>query len=212
MRSANTEPHDLLKAVGRLTIAGCVTVDFDVLCGVDQRRDSRLPPFPLAREDMSCTKTGGLRTLPLMSSVLEHNRAHLLGIGRLSVVCPDLPLRLSESIAHRQAEEHDDFLMGPTPEPGVHGLRQPYPRPADASFASKCSAGLEWGLVALILYCGRHAPFEMPKLIGANAVVAWYNVILRWIAAGKEVEYTVYGRTWSCVAPNMVVDRASAGS
>jgi hypothetical protein len=39
--------------------------------------------------------TGGLRCSSTFQSVIADNHAHLLGIGRLSVLCPDLPLRLN---------------------------------------------------------------------------------------------------------------------
>ena len=58
----------------------------DILATCTPTATSRPPPLVLL--------TGGLNTLPRMSSALAHDHAHLLGIGRLSVLHPHLPAEL----------------------------------------------------------------------------------------------------------------------
>jgi hypothetical protein len=45
---------------------------------------------------------GGLRTSAVMCGALARRHAHLLGLGRASVVCPDLPMLLAQETAARQ--------------------------------------------------------------------------------------------------------------
>lgn len=57
--------------------------------------------------------TGGLRTPSQFSQVIRQNHANLLGIGRLSILCPNLPLRVSPSTV---SHDYDDTNF-PLPEP-----------------------------------------------------------------------------------------------
>ncbi|KZT70023.1 FMN-linked oxidoreductase [Daedalea quercina L-15889] len=138
--------------------------------------------------------TGGLRTLPRMSSVLDHDYADLLGIGRLSVLCPDLPRTLE---AAKTGDFRDNcFPWEPLPEPDLAS-----PTTAHAQhFVSR-------SLIPLITRCWAGLPVHFPKLVGAGAVMAWYMVMMRRIAANEEVDYSVGGveavlRMWLWLAPS----------
>lgn len=117
--------------------------------------------------------TGGLRTAAQCTSVLENGHAHLLGIGRSSVVYPDFPRRVMDGIRCD--------LSDPTSK---------LPRHSHAS-----------GPVPLLLAPGRwermwHTVNRLvgfPKLIGAGMEMAWYIVMMRRIAEGQEVDTNVGG-------------------
>ncbi|KAF8591302.1 FMN-linked oxidoreductase [Ramaria rubella] len=73
-----------------------------------------LPPSGLKAAPL-VVLTGALRTPSQFSEVICRNHAHLLGIGRLSVLCPDLPHRISPSAVSHDFDE-DQF---PLPEPSL---------------------------------------------------------------------------------------------
>ncbi|KAF5320851.1 hypothetical protein D9619_000268 [Psilocybe cf. subviscida] len=94
--------------------------------------------------------TGGLRTPALLHSALEQRHADLLGIGRGSVLCPDLPVVL-RSRSHKQ----DDAPFSAEPDfstPNI--LRQP-------------PFSWLWSLIPKI------------ELIGAGIGMAWFVVRIR---------------------------------
>jgi len=148
--------------------------------------------------------TGGLRTLPLLSSALNLQHAHLLGIGRLSVLCPELPRLLSESFDIKKHGSYDQFLMEPLPEPDLNGLGMNLP--VGASFWTRAQARIERAFISLLITCWSRLPFNFPNLVGAGTAMAWYIVMMRRIAVGQEVDYTVGGfaavlRMWLWTAP-----------
>lgn len=134
--------------------------------------------------------TGGLRTLPLMSSVLTHDHADLLGIGRLSVLCPDLPRTLEAATAGDM--KVDEFPMVPLPQP-------------DIASPSSHRGSLHL-LDTLLVRLWALLPVRLPKLVGAGSVMAWYMVMMRRIAERKDLDYGVGGveavlRMWLWFAP-----------
>lgn len=134
--------------------------------------------------------TGGLRTLPLMSSVLTHDYADLLGIGRPSVLRPDLPRALE--VATAGGLRAGEFPMMPLPEPDL------------ASPSSR--QGFLHLIIALLLCLWTLLSVRLPKLVGAGSVMAWYIVMMRRIAERKDVDYGVDGieavlRMWLWFAP-----------
>lgn len=59
--------------------------------------------------------TGGLRTPSQCTRVLSENIAHILGFGRLSVTCPDLPNRILSP-----ASKNGVYQFKPIPEPVLY--------------------------------------------------------------------------------------------
>jgi len=119
--------------------------------------------------------TGGLRTPGLLQKALTLKHADLLGIGRGSVLCPDLPSVLSQRLL--DLKTWGDIPFQPEPDLQLPGILS-YP-----IFRSI------WELVPRV------------KLIGAGVEMAWYVVAMRHIAnttvAGREEkirpEYDVGG-------------------
>lgn len=135
--------------------------------------------------------TGGLRTLPLLSSALALQHAHLLGLGRLSVLCPELPRLLSESLENNKHGAYDQFLMEPLPEPDLKGLG--INLPVGASFWTRAQARIERAFISFLITCWSCLPFSFPNLVGAGTAMAWYIIMMRRIAVGQEVDYTIGG-------------------
>ncbi|KAI0349861.1 FMN-linked oxidoreductase [Trametes cingulata] len=128
--------------------------------------------------------TGGLNTLPKMASVLAHEHAHLLGIGRLSVIQPLLPVKLYHSVQARAAGQEDGFLLSPPHKLEEDGLGTP-PR----SYLSW--RGLERMVCYVLTLIWALVPARLPRLVGAGGNVDWHNIMLRRIAAGKDIDYTM---------------------
>ncbi|KAF8524274.1 hypothetical protein BU17DRAFT_43062 [Hysterangium stoloniferum] len=82
--------------------------------------------------------TGGLRTPSQMARIISHKHAHLLGLGRLSVLCPDFPHRISPVVVVRGDE---DALL-PIPEPNLYCPRW-FPKLVGAG------VGTAWYVVAM---------------------------------------------------------------
>ncbi|KAF6764839.1 hypothetical protein DFP72DRAFT_998505 [Ephemerocybe angulata] len=72
------------------------------------------PPLPLI------LLTGGLRTPAALHSALKSNHAHLLGIGRSAILCPDIPSRLASS----SSNDTTPFAPEPdiAPPPGLPAI------------------------------------------------------------------------------------------
>ncbi|TFK49025.1 FMN-linked oxidoreductase [Heliocybe sulcata] len=135
--------------------------------------------------------TGGLNTLSQCSSVLKNNYAHLLGIGRLSILCPDFPRRVSQL----KACEGDYSSSEPTLD---------VPRPVAEFDEASGTLDRVWRHVSKLV--------GFPKLIGAGMEMAWYIVMMRRVAAGQEVDATVGGvgavmNMWFWRAPSRLESR-----
>ncbi|KAF8974330.1 hypothetical protein BDZ97DRAFT_1751158 [Flammula alnicola] len=151
------------------------------LRALESIRDSTASPLP------TILLTGGLRTTGLLRSALESRHADLLGIGRGSVLCPDLPSLVLERL--KDSHRWDNQPLGREPD-----LRKP--------------SILEYGLFAWIW-----SIVPKIKLIGAGVGLAWYVVAIGRIAmAGPQVvtqtirpEYDRGGLTsvlWMWVPPS----------
>lgn len=116
--------------------------------------------------------TGGLRTYDIFCDVLTQGHAQLIGIGRTSVLCPELPRLLAESIARHRA--WDDRPDGPFPT----FLREPLREP-DLRLPGPINIALKY--------------VPLPKLIGAGVGMAWYTVQMRRIAKGQSIDYALGG-------------------
>jgi len=100
--------------------------------------------------------TGGLRTLSHLETAITLRHTDLLGIGRVSVTCPDLPDVL------RRMENGKGKKGG-----NAHALFAPEP---NLTLGSDWIGRLVWSFVPSI------------QLVGAGAGVAWYAVMIRRLA------------------------------
>ncbi|TBU24239.1 FMN-linked oxidoreductase [Dichomitus squalens] len=142
----------------------------DILSSCTPTVTFRPPPLVLL--------TGGLNTLPRMSSALARDHAQLLGIGRLSVIHPHLPTELSAALSRKDA----DFLRS---EPwALSELGDP-----PSSYLSW--RGLERALWYVCLLVWSYIPAKMPRVVGATANVNWYNYMMRRHALGQDLDFTV---------------------
>lgn len=102
--------------------------------------------------------TGGLKSLDLLDTVLDSRHAHLLGIGRASVTCPNLPRVVQER--SKNPRQWDGELFG----------REPNLKPTILTYP-------------LLSWFSRYMPDV--KLIGAGAEVAWHVLGMRQIATSS---------------------------
>ncbi|KIJ55026.1 hypothetical protein M422DRAFT_24885 [Sphaerobolus stellatus SS14] len=67
--------------------------------------------------------TGGLRTPSQLSHAIKERHADILGLGRPSVLCPDLPRQLSPALfrGHKGIEYPDALLAKPAWTPSLYG-------------------------------------------------------------------------------------------
>jgi len=100
--------------------------------------------------------TGGLLTPALIHKALSSRHAQLLGIGRGSVLCPDLPELL-------KTKGNDQSLWDDAPFQQVPDLRNPH-------FLGYWPFSWFWGFVPNI------------ALVGAGVNMAWYVVAIRGMA------------------------------
>ncbi|KAJ3506686.1 hypothetical protein NLJ89_g6734 [Agrocybe chaxingu] len=101
-------------------------------------------------------KPGGLRTPGLLHSALEEKHADLLGIGRSSILCPDLPSLLRK----KQLSDDEPFAAPPD-------LRLP-------TILSLPPLSWLWALLPKV------------KVIGAGVNMAWYVVAIRHVSERRE--------------------------
>ncbi|OCH86724.1 hypothetical protein OBBRIDRAFT_210293 [Obba rivulosa] len=88
--------------------------------------------------------------------------------------------------------EEPDLGVGRPPPPG--------------SLSRSLRYRLERALVSAFFALWSLFPVEFPKLVGAGANMAWHIVMMRRVAAGREVDYSVGGlgavvRMWLWTAP-----------
>ncbi|KAH9848318.1 FMN-linked oxidoreductase [Lenzites betulinus] len=130
--------------------------------------------------------TGGLNTLPKMSSVLRHKHAHLLGVARQAIVHPRLPVELHDALAARAAGDsaNDFFMSEPPSRETALGDRPP---------ALLSARGIERLVFYVFSLVWKVLHVRMPRLVGAGAGVSWYSIVLRRIAADEPVplDYTL---------------------
>ena len=112
---------------------------------------STSPPTPLI------LLTGGLRTPAVLRTVLSSGDAHLLGIGRGSVLCPNLPSLLKEK-EKDHLSRWDDVPFRREPDLSLPRVLDYWP------------LSWVWSFVPKI------------KLIGAGVGMAWYVVAIRRIS------------------------------
>ena len=113
-------------------------------------KTSTSPPSPLI------LLTGGLRTPAVLRTVLKSRHAHLLGIGRGSVLCPNLPSILKQK--ENDLSRWDDIPFQREPDLSLPRILNYWP------------LNWAWSLVPKI------------KLIGAGVGIAWYIVTIRHVS------------------------------
>lgn len=92
------------------------------------------------------------------------------------------------------------LLSEPLPEPDLTGLG--IVPPSGQSIFSKLERAVLWVMIVL----WDSLPVELPKLVGAGTDMAWHIVMMRRIARGQGVDFSVGGlaavlRMWLWVAP-----------
>lgn len=122
-----------------------------------------------------------MRSPAVFQDALTQGHADLVGIGRGSVLAPDLPLLLKEFYARQQmgtpdgdGDEEDmgrDFLVK---LPTLSCTETPLVRAAASVLRSL-------GILPL------------PSLIGAGTAMSWYIVMMRSISKGQKVNYQMGG-------------------
>ncbi|KJA30051.1 hypothetical protein HYPSUDRAFT_254722 [Hypholoma sublateritium FD-334 SS-4] len=123
------------------------------LQALESLKDTISTPLPLI------LLTGGLKSLDLLDTVLDSRHAHLLGIGRASVTCPNLPCVVQER--SKNPRQWDGELFGREPNLKTTTILT-YPP-------------FSW--------CLGYMPDV--KLIGAGAEVAWHVLGMRQIATSS---------------------------
>lgn len=118
-----------------------------------------LPLTPTSPPPPLILLTGGLRTPGLLQTVLNSGHAHLLGIGRGSVLCPNLPSILREK--NKDLQQWDDIPFQREPDLSLPHIFKTWP------------LSCLWNLVPKI------------KLIGAGVGMAWYVVGIRRISCAS---------------------------
>lgn len=131
--------------------------------------------------------TGGLNTLPRMTSALAHDHAHLLGVARLSVTHPRAPAEIAAALSRGDAS----VLSAPPALPTPLGNAPP------SRLSVRALERLFYYLLRLLWVL---IPAQVPRIIGASASVQWYNIMLRRIAFGHGIDYTLgtIGATLRC--------------
>ncbi|KAF9010091.1 hypothetical protein BDQ17DRAFT_1421365 [Cyathus striatus] len=117
-----------------------------------QPSDSRRPPLILL--------TGGLRTPGHLQAALMSKDANLLGIGRGSVLCPNLPELVKK--CKQSSDDWNDMAFSPEPDLNIPSLFTYWP----------------------ICWIWNHLP--KISLIGAGIEMAWYIVAMRRMASGPQ--------------------------
>ncbi len=141
--------------------------------------------------------TGGLKTPELLISALARNQADLLGIGRLSIACPELPVILAQHLT----PSSDDAKI---PDGAIPDVDHPY---SQLPLLSRSERSLTVLLEQIWGRLPRALKPEFPKLLGSGMNIAKFTVMMRAVGSGQEkVTYPGQGigavvRMWLWVAP-----------
>ena len=122
-----------------------------------------------------------MRSPAIFQDALTQGHADLVGIGRGSVLAPDLPLLLKKFYARQQ--------MGTSDGDGDENNKG-----QDFLFKLPTLSYTETPLIhaaASVLRSLGILPF--PSLIGAGTAMAWYIVTMRSISKGQKVNYQMGG-------------------
>ncbi|KAI0045015.1 FMN-linked oxidoreductase [Auriscalpium vulgare] len=126
--------------------------------------------------------TGGLQTPANLTDALSNGHADLLGIGRGSVLCPDLPRRLQKCISeslHQESPSTDRSM------PLEDTVADAFPGPPDLAVRESRTTRVAFSLLTTL------GVLPLPKLIGAGAGMAWYTVMMSRLAKGRPIDYKI---------------------
>jgi hypothetical protein len=120
--------------------------------------------------------TGGMGSPTTFEDALSHGHTDLIGIGRGSVLAPNLPLLLEKAYSHRETGEGNDD----TSDTAL--FQQPTLSYSDAPLIRAAASILRFlGILPL------------PNIIGAGTETAWYVVMLSRISRGRRIDYQMGG-------------------
>ena len=105
--------------------------------------------------------TGGLRTPNLLCSALRLGHTDMLGIGRYSIVCPQIP-NIMRDFENMQGNSDGDKPFGAQPDFST-----------SEKYLKRWPVVILWNTLSKI------------KLIGAGLDLAWYMIILRQLAIAE---------------------------
>ncbi len=119
-----------------------------------------------------------MRSPTTFQEALSQGHADLIGVGRGSVLAPDLPLRLSE--LHSRGRTGSPDPDGDSENNTHRGfpLREPSLSYADTPLIRIAASVLR--LLGIL---------PLPGLIGAGAATAWYAVTMKRISSGRTINY-----------------------
>lgn len=133
--------------------------------------------------------TGGLRSLDALTDVLDAQHADLAGIGRGSVLTPDLPNRLSEYLTFSR-------LIASSPALIAKELSSIFPvQPVFTPTTPTNANPILLFITKVLTYLGI---MPLPQLIGAGMGMAWYTVQMSRLTRQKGIDYKLGG--WAAVA------------
>jgi hypothetical protein len=119
-----------------------------------------------------------MRTPTTFQEALSQGHADLIGIGRGSVLAPDLPLLLKELYSRGRTGTPD---LDEDSEDNMH-RDFPFQQPS-LSYADTPLIRLAVSILRLL------GIFPPPGLIGAGAATAWYAVAMRRLSRGQTINY-----------------------
>ena len=117
----------------------------------------------------------------IFQDALTQGHADLIGIGRGSVLAPDLPLLLKEFYARQQMGTPDED--GDGKNKGRYFLFKLPTLSYTETPLTRAAASVLRSLGIL----------PLPRLIGAGTAMAWYIVTMRSISKGQRVNYQMGG-------------------
>jgi hypothetical protein len=94
-----------------------------------------LPPANSTSAPPLILLTGGIRDHSTMTTVLAEKHAHLLGVGRLSVLVPDLPIQLKK--------QGSNFVPPPLPDMAAQELDLSFIKSTNIRLPKLFNAGVE---------------------------------------------------------------------
>jgi len=120
-----------------------------------------------------------MRSPTTFQEALSQGHADLVGVGRGSVLAPDLPLRLSK--LHSRGRTGTPDPDGDSVDNNTHRdfpLREPSLSYADTPLNRLAASVLR--LLGIL---------PLPGLIGAGAATSWYAVTMKRISRGRTIDY-----------------------
>ena len=147
--------------------------------------------------------TGGFTTPDLFDHALDEKHADLIGVGRLAILHPDLPVQLEAAQTSPAAREELTQLLDS--EPLAQGIMPWKVPPKTMSITARIEHF--WSAFIQTWWSFVPASFKpvFPKVIGAGVEMAWFGCMLRNIATGSNTDpgdgFVASIRLWVYAAP-----------